>query len=233
VGRRDLPVNQQLLPRFVSQGYPIGRPIHRTCHPLAMSRTALLVIVGVVAVGAMVGVGLSQTTSHSSTPKPDTFDLAAARRALAGAPAPLAALHDRSNALIPASKKVYAQEIKGLAGHPIVVNKWASWCGPCRGEFPVLQSMSVKYGKRVAFVGLDASDNDGDASKFLRDFPVTYPSLVDRNSRIAQSLGIGRTFPTTIYYDARGKVQYIHQGLYTSDAGFAADIERYALGRRS
>jgi cytochrome c biogenesis protein CcmG, thiol:disulfide interchange protein DsbE len=198
-----------------------------------MSRRRLLSVLGVVAVIAVVAIGLSQTHGDTSTPKPDTFDLAAARRALAGAPAPLAALHARSNALIPASKSVYERQIADLRGHPIVVNKWASWCGPCRGEFPVLQNTSVKYGKRVAFVGLDASDNDDDASTFLRHFPVTYPSLVDRNSRIAQSLGIGRSFPTTLYYDARGKVRYIHQGPYTSDARFAADIERYALGRPS
>jgi cytochrome c biogenesis protein CcmG/thiol:disulfide interchange protein DsbE len=198
-----------------------------------MSRRRLLSVLGAVAVVVVVIVGLSQTHTNNSAPKPDTFDLAAARQALAGAPAPLAALHDRSNALIPADKQTYASELKRLAGHPIVVNKWASWCGPCRGEFPVLQSTSVKFGKQVAFVGLDASDNDGDATKFLRHFPVTYPSLVDRNSHIAQSLGIGRTFPTTIYYDAHGKRQYSHQGPYTSDAGFAADIERYALGRPS
>jgi cytochrome c biogenesis protein CcmG/thiol:disulfide interchange protein DsbE len=215
----------------VAQGYLIGRLIHRTCHPLAMSRRRLLSVLGAVAVVAVVIIGLSQTKSDNSAPKADTFDLAAAKRALAGAPAPLAALHDRSNSLIPADKQVYTKEIKALAGHPIVVNKWASWCGPCRGEFPVLQSTSLKYGKRVGFLGLDASDNDGDASEFLRHFPVTYPSLVDRNSHIAQSLGIGRTFPTTIYYDARGKVQYIHQGPYASDAKFAADIERYALSR--
>jgi cytochrome c biogenesis protein CcmG/thiol:disulfide interchange protein DsbE len=217
----------------VSRGYLIDRPFHRTCHPLAMSRRRILSVLGAVAVVVVVVIGLSQTNSDNSAPKPDTFDLAAARRALAGAPAPLATLHGRANALLPASQKVYDQEIASLRGHPIVVNKWASWCGPCRGEFPVLQSTSVKYGKRVAFVGLDASDNDHDASKFLKHFPVTYPSLVDRNSRIAQSLGIGRSFPTTVYYDARGKVQYIHQGPYTSDAGFAADIERYALGRAS
>jgi thiol-disulfide isomerase/thioredoxin len=198
-----------------------------------MSRRRLLSVLGAVAVVAVVVIGLSQANTDNSAPKGDTFDLAAAKRSLAGAPAPLAALHDRANKLIPADKQVYAREIKGLAGHPIVVNKWASWCGPCRGEFPVLQATSVKYGKRVAFVGLDTTDHDGDASKFLRSFPVTYPSLVDRNAHIAQSLGIGRTFPTTIYYDAGGKVQYIHQGPYTSDAKFAADIERYALRRPS
>jgi cytochrome c biogenesis protein CcmG, thiol:disulfide interchange protein DsbE len=201
-----------------------------------MSRRRLLSVLGAVAVVAVVVIGLSQAKTNNSAPGragAESFDLAAAKRSLAGAPAPLAALHDRANALIPADKQVYSREIKGLAGHPIVVNKWASWCGPCRGEFPVLQAASVKYGKRVAFLGLDSTDNDRDASKFLRHFPVTYPSLVDRNARIAQSLGISRQFPTTIYYDARGKLQYIHQGLYTSDAKFAADIERYALGRPS
>jgi len=193
-----------------------------------MSRGRLLSVLGAVAVIAIVVVGLSQSKNETSTPKADTFDLAAAKRALTGAPAPLAALHDRANELIPADKQVYAGEIKGLAGHPIVVNKWASWCGPCRGEFPVLQSTSLKYGKRVAFLGLDTTDHDGDASKFLRHFPVTYPSLVDRNAHIAQSLGIGRSFPTTIYYDARGNVQYIHQGGYTNVTALLADISRYA-----
>lgn len=194
-----------------------------------MSRTVLLVLVGVVAVGAMVGIGLNQTKGNNTKPTPGRFDLAAARRALAGAPGPLAALHAQSNRLIPADKQVFAKRIAALKGHPIVVNKWASWCGPCRAEFPVLESTSVKFGKQVAFVGLDSNDNDHDAAKFLGAFPVTYPSLVDRNSRIAQSLGIGRNFPTTVYYDAQGKVQYIHQGPYTSESGFAADIRRYAL----
>jgi cytochrome c biogenesis protein CcmG/thiol:disulfide interchange protein DsbE len=197
-----------------------------------MSRR-LLYVLGAVAVVVVVIVGLSQTKTDNSPPAPDRFDLAAAQRALAGAPAPLAALHDESNRLIATDQKRYDARIAALKGHPIVVNKWASWCPPCRGEFPVLQSTSTKFGRQVAFLGLDANDNDGDASKFLSHFPVPYPSLVDRNSRVAQKLDIGRTFPTTLYYDAAGKVQYIHQGPYTTDAAFAADIRRYALGRAS
>jgi cytochrome c biogenesis protein CcmG, thiol:disulfide interchange protein DsbE len=198
-----------------------------------MSRRRLLTVIGAVVVIAVVVVGLGQSGGSTKAPEPDRFDLAAAQKQLAGAPAPLAALHAQAGRLVPAGKDDYKAQIAKLRGHPVVVNKWASWCGPCRGEFPVLQSTSVKYGKQVAFLGLDAQDNDADATKFLSHFPVPYPSLVDRHSRIAQSLGIGRSFPTTMYYDADGKVQYIHQGPYTSDAAFAADIKRYALGRKS
>jgi thiol-disulfide isomerase/thioredoxin len=198
-----------------------------------MSRRLLLVLGAVAALVVVLVIGLSQTKTDNSAPEPDRFDLAAAQRSLAGAPAPLAALHGESNRLIAASQKTYDARIAALKGHPIVVNKWASWCGPCRAEFPILQSTSTRYGKQVAFLGLDASDNDDDANTFLSHFPVPYPSLVDRNSRVAQKLGIGRSFPTTIYYDAGGKVQYIHQGPYTSDARFAADVRRYALRRPS
>jgi cytochrome c biogenesis protein CcmG, thiol:disulfide interchange protein DsbE len=195
-----------------------------------MSRR-LLYVIGAVAVVVMLVVGLSQTGTDNSAPKAGTFDLATARKALADAPAPLAALHAQSGELIPGSAKTVDARIKALKGHPIVVNKWASWCGPCRYEFPFLQQTSVKYGKRIAFLGLDSGDADEDAAKFLKQFPVTYPSYVDRKTRIAQHLGIGQAYPTTMYYDAGGKMTYAHQGNYKDEQALAADIERYALGR--
>jgi cytochrome c biogenesis protein CcmG/thiol:disulfide interchange protein DsbE len=198
-----------------------------------MPRRRLLTVLGAVVVIAVVVVGLAQSGGSTKAPEPDRFDLAAAQRSLAGAPAPLAALHGQANELIPTSKDKFAAVLDGLKGHPVVVNKWASWCAPCRGEFPVLQSTSVKYGKRVAFVGLDSKDNNADAKTFLGHFPVPYPSYVDRNARVAQDLEIGQFYPTTMFYDADGKMQYIHQGPYTSDDAFAADVERYALGHKS
>jgi cytochrome c biogenesis protein CcmG, thiol:disulfide interchange protein DsbE len=196
-----------------------------------MSRRRLLYVVGAVAVLAVVVIGIVQSGGSTKAPEPDTFDLAAAQRELAGAPAPLAALHAQANRLIPTNTDSFAAVLTGLKGHPVVVNKWASWCAPCRGEFPVLQSTSVRYGKTVAFVGLDSKDNDGDAKTFLRHFPVPYPSYVDRKARVAQKLEIGQFYPTTMFFDATGKMQYIHQGPYTSDTAFAADVERYALGQ--
>jgi cytochrome c biogenesis protein CcmG, thiol:disulfide interchange protein DsbE len=217
----------------VSQGYLIGRrfPSDVQLAFNAMSRRGWFWVLGVVVLIAVLVVGISQSGGGTRAPKPDQFDVTAASHALAAAPGPLAALYAKPSKLIPATKRTYSAQLAALKGHPIVVNKWASWCAPCRGEFPVLQSTSAKYGKQVAFIGLDSQDNDADATKFLSHFPVPYPSLVDRNSRIAQDLGIAKFFPTTIFYDARGKQQYVHDGPYTSDDGFAADIKRYALGQ--
>lgn len=189
----------------------------------------LLLIVGVLAVAAIVVVGLTQTKGDNKAPEEGHFDLAAAQRSLAGAPAPLAALHAKASVLVADAPKTYERQIAALKNHPIVVNKWAAWCGPCRAEFPILQQASTRLGKRVAFLGLDANDNDEAATKFLKRFPVPYPSYVDRNARVAQKLGIGQNFPTTLYYDAKGKVAYFHQGPYTTVAAFEKDIRRYAM----
>jgi len=197
-----------------------------------MSRRLLLVL-GAVAVVAVVVIGLSQTHTSNTPPTANAFDLAAAQRSLAGAPGPLAALHAQANTLLPGSKTDVQRRIEQLKGHPIVVNKWASWCGPCRYEFPALQRNSVRFGRQVAFLGLDSGDEDAAAKRFLQKFPLTYPSYIDRKTRIAQALEIGKNYPTTMYYDAAGKLQYIHQGLYSTDAALAADIQRYALGRPS
>ena len=61
---------------------------------------------------------------------------------------------------------------KELRGHPVVVNKWGSWCGPCRAEFPYFQRQAIEHGKKVAFLGVDGKDNDANAEEFLKEFPV-------------------------------------------------------------
>jgi len=196
-----------------------------------MLRGRPLVVAGVVVVLAMLGIGASQLKTNNSAPEPNRFDIAAARRALAGAPAPLASLIAQSATLIPGSKDAVAARLKGLKGHPVVVNKWASWCGPCRFEFPSLQQASLKYGKQIAFIGLDSGDSDEAAARFLKQFPVPYPSYVDRKTRIAQHYGIGQSYPTTMYFDASGKMAYAHQGNYPDEQALVADIRRYALGQ--
>lgn len=149
-------------------------------------------------------------------------------KALAGAPAPLAALYKQGNQLLPGGIDAYEQRIEQLRGYPIVVNVWASWCGPCREEFPVLQKLSARYGEKIAFLGLNAEDSEDAAATFLREEPVPYPSYSDPDKDIFDSLGaVG--FPDTAFYEPSGELVYLKQGPYREDAELEADLRRYAL----
>ena len=190
----------------------------------------LLIALGIVVLVALVGVGLSQAGGGEapSAASAEQFDLQGALRRLEGAPAPLAALHERANRLVEATPASFADELKALRGTPVVVNKWASWCGPCRAEFPIFQRLSTELGRRVAFVGLNARDGRAPASEFLADFPVPYPSFEDPEERIAREVGAPANYPITLFYDARGERAFIKQGGYRSQSDLRADIERYA-----
>jgi cytochrome oxidase Cu insertion factor (SCO1/SenC/PrrC family)/thiol-disulfide isomerase/thioredoxin len=153
---------------------------------------------------------------------------AAAARALAGSPHPLAALHAQAAKLLPTSASLSA-ELRALRGYPVVLNLWASWCGPCRAEFPLLASASAVYGRRVAFVGNDTSDSSSDARTFLAQRPVSYPSFQassDALSPLAQLQGL----PMTIFINRAGRVVHVNAGAYASQTRLVQDIERYALG---
>jgi len=150
-------------------------------------------------------------------------------RALAGSPPPLAALHAQANQLLPGGTEAYEERIAALRGYPIVANVWASWCGPCRFEFPVLQKLSARYGKRVAFIGIDSQDSADAAKTFLREEPVPYPSYSDPDEEIADSLGATLGLPDTAFYDRSGELVYLKQGPYAEDSELEADVRLYAL----
>lgn len=161
-------------------------------------------------------------TVHSAAPSS-----AQVTAALAGSPPALVALHRQASQLLDAHAAQVKARLAGLRGQPVVINKWASWCSPCRGEFPIFQRVSVDWGRRVAFVGLDAGDNRGDAQRFLRRYPLSYPSYFDPNERIAYALNAPAFYPTTLFYDAAGRQTYIHQGGYATPAALLDDLHRY------
>jgi cytochrome c biogenesis protein CcmG/thiol:disulfide interchange protein DsbE len=151
-------------------------------------------------------------------------------KALAGAPPPLAALYKQANDLLPGGGSAFEKRVAQLRGYPVVVNVWASWCGPCRQEFPVLQKLSARYGKQVAFFGLNSEDSDDAAATFLREEPLPYPSYTDPDKEILSSLGGFGGLPDTAFYDDSGKLVYLKQGPYRNDSELEADVRRYAVG---
>jgi cytochrome c biogenesis protein CcmG, thiol:disulfide interchange protein DsbE len=171
---------------------------------------------------ALVGCG-SQAGPPSAAPRP-----ADARAALAGSPPALRALHAQSGRLLGGGAAAFRARLRALRGHPVVVNKWASWCGPCRAEFPFFQRLSTRLGRRVAFLGVNSNDSDGDARAFLRRYPVSYPSYADPEQKVARVFGATLAFPTTAFYRASGRLAFVHQGAYPSEARLREDIARYA-----
>jgi thiol-disulfide isomerase/thioredoxin len=152
-------------------------------------------------------------------------------KALAGSPAPLAALHRQANELLGGGQDAYDARLAKLRGYPVVVNAWASWCGPCRFEFPYFQRAAAEYGKRVAFLGIDSEDSDDAAATFLAEAPVPYPSYTDPDKAVRESFGAGLGLPDTAFYDRDGRLVYLKQGPYDDLAELRGDIRRYALGR--
>jgi cytochrome c biogenesis protein CcmG/thiol:disulfide interchange protein DsbE len=177
-----------------------------------------LAIVSLIALGAC-GTEATDTTSKA----PDY------KRALAGAPKPLAALYAQPNQLLEGGTGAFGNRIDALKGYPVVVNQWASWCGPCRAEFPWFQKASAKYGKQVAFLGVNSQDSDAAAKTFLGEEPVPYPSYVDPDKDIGGVLKATLGLPDTAFFDRSGELVFTKQGPYTDQAALVADIQKYAL----
>ncbi len=189
----------------------------------------LLLVLGAVGLVAVVVIGLAQAGGSGDEPEQAAapFDLDEAKQELAGAPAPLAALHDQSSTILEGGKRAFEQRLKELDGHPVVINKWASWCRPCRSEFPVFQQVATARGKQFAFLGINAADKRAAAETFLDDRPLPYPSYEDPDEEIARTLKVAKYFPMTIFIDTNGQTAFTKAGEYTSRAELEADIDRY------
>jgi thiol-disulfide isomerase/thioredoxin len=186
-------------------------------------------IAGVVILTAILVVGLSQAGGRDDGADERTppFDLQAAQTQLKGSPAPLAALHKQSAQLLEGGVPAFERRLAALKGTPVVINKWASWCNPCRAEFPAFQQVATARGREIAFLGVNGHDSTDPARKFLAQYPVPFPSYVDPDEKIARALRAPANYPITVFVDAQGKTAFIHQGGYTSRAALAADIDRY------
>jgi cytochrome c biogenesis protein CcmG, thiol:disulfide interchange protein DsbE len=194
-------------------------------------RQMILLASGLV-LAALLAVGLVQlagSSSPSETAASARLTPAQMRAELAGSPAPLAALHAQANELLGGGAEALRARLRALRGWPVVVNKWASWCEPCKAEFGAFQRVAAKLGRRVAFIGIDSGDSSRtEALRFLRSFPVSYPSFYDPSGSLGVEVTDSTFTPVTVFYDRHGS-KYPRQGAYPSAAKLERDVDRYAL----
>jgi cytochrome c biogenesis protein CcmG/thiol:disulfide interchange protein DsbE len=139
----------------------------------------------------------------------------------------LAEVRSQANELLGGGADAFEERLAELEGHPVVVNKWASWCAPCRAEFPFFRSQAEKREGKVAFLGVNSMDSAEEAGAFLDELPIPYPSYTDPNQEVARVFRGHFAFPTTAFYDEKGELAYVKQGGYASEEQLAEDIERY------
>ena len=143
-------------------------------------------------------------------------------------PAPSAKASAAPPRFLDGGREAFEKRVAAARGKPVVVNKWASWCSPCRFEFPFFQSQSKKRAGEIVFLGVNSNDNQGDAEEFLAEYPVDFPHFKDPQLDVAASFNAVQAFPATAFYDAKGELAYVHQGAYSDEQKLAADIDRYA-----
>jgi peroxiredoxin len=103
-------------------------------------------------------------------------------------------------------------KLSELRGEVVLINFWASWCGPCRQEMPILSELHDKF-KDMGFtvLGVNVEENSAEARRLLKDMPVSFPVLFDNNSTVSKQYDVV-AMPSTVLVDRDGNMRYLHKG---------------------
>lgn len=112
-------------------------------------------------------------------------------------------------------------QLSQFRGQYVLVNFWASWCGPCRGETPDLVSLSQRTeGRGLVVIGVNQQESRETAAAFASEFAVPYPVLLDPDGEVSVSYRVGSGLPITMLIDPSGVIQHVYIG-QLDDADFA------------
>jgi peroxiredoxin len=104
-------------------------------------------------------------------------------------------------------------------GQVVMLNFWASWCGPCRQEMPLLEDIYKKYNKLgFTLIGVNVEPDSKAADDWLKQTPVSFPVLYDKDSKVSRLYDVSG-MPSTVIIDRKGNLRYVHHGYKPGDEG--------------
>jgi peroxiredoxin len=104
-------------------------------------------------------------------------------------------------------------------GQVVMLNFWASWCGPCRQEMPLLEDIYKKYNKLgFTLIGVNVEPDTKAANDWLKQTPVSFPVLYDTDSKVSRLYNVAG-MPTTVIIDKKGNLRYTHVSYKAGDEG--------------
>lgn len=101
--------------------------------------------------------------------------------------------------------------LSDFAGRPVLINFWATWCGPCRAEIPSLEAASRHFGDRAVILGVNVQESPRLVAPYLAELGMTYPVVLDTDASVSLSYRV-RAFPTSFFVDAHGVIIQIEAG---------------------
>jgi peroxiredoxin len=119
-----------------------------------------------------------------------------------------------------------ATELTDYRGQYVLLNFWASWCGPCRAETPALQAFFEQEAPGLVVVGVNQQESADTAREFTEQFTVTYPIALDRDGQVSGAYRVSTGLPVSFLIDPEGVIRRVHLGALTEDdlAELAAEL---------
>lgn len=119
--------------------------------------------------------------------------------------------------------------LSGLRGQVVLINFWATWCGPCRKEMPLLEQIQKKYAPLgFTMLGVNVEEDTTQMEAFLDDVPVSFPVLLDPANQVSKLYDVA-AMPSTVIVDRKGNIRYIHQGYQPGDESRYQDVIRQLI----
>ncbi len=188
--------------------------------------SVLLVLIAMVLLLACLGAWWATSGSGAdATPTPTIFAMLPQAIVTSNQPSPTASdtpdvpVGTRVGQIAPdfrlkdlSGKEVALSDFRGKV---VILNFWATWCGPCRSEIPAIRAVSERYKEYdLTVVAVDLGETSGTVSSFVKDFDMQFPVLLDTNISVARQYGIF-SIPTTLFLDGQGVIREAHTGIMT------------------